>query len=64
VLAGPPEKVAHVIGKLVDLGARQVQVRPLSRSVDELVDQIERLGSEVVPLVAERRPRPLFDGGS
>jgi len=64
VLAGPPEKVAHVIGKLVDLGARQVQVRPRSRSVDELVDQIERLGSEVVPLVAERRPRPLFDGGS
>ncbi len=59
-ITGPPEKVAHVLGKLAGLGAVQVQVRPRSRSVDELVDQIGRLGADVLPLLAEVRPRPLF----
>jgi len=59
-ITGPPEKVAHILGKLAGLGARQVQVRPRSRSVGELVDQIGRLGTEVLPLLAEVRPRPLF----
>ncbi|HEX7135154.1 MAG TPA: TIGR03619 family F420-dependent LLM class oxidoreductase [Iamia sp.] len=60
-LSGPPEKIAHVLGKMAGLGALQVQVRPRSRDVGELVDQIERIGAEVLPLLAEARPRPLFD---
>jgi probable F420-dependent oxidoreductase len=62
-ITGPPEKVAHILGKLAGLGALQVQVRPRSRSVDEVVEQIGLLGSEVLPRLAEVRPRPLFDGG-
>lgn len=62
-LSGPPEKVAHVLAKLADLGARQVQVRPRSRSAAELVDQLGHLGVEVVPRLAEVRPRPLFEEG-
>jgi probable F420-dependent oxidoreductase len=60
-ITGPPEKVAHILGKMAGLGALQVQVRPRSRSVDELVEQIERIGAEVLPLLADVRPRPLFD---
>ena len=63
-LSGAPEKVAHVLGKLAGLGALQVQVRPRARSAAELVDQIGRLGDDVIPRLAEVRPRPLFDGGS
>lgn len=59
-LSGPPEKIAHVLGKLAGLGALQIQVRPRSRSVAELVEQVERLGAEVLPLLADVRPRPLF----
>lgn len=62
-ITGPPEKVAHILGKLAGLGALQVQVRPRSRSIDEVVEQIGLLGSEVLPRLAEVRPRPLFDGG-
>lgn len=51
VLAGPPEKVAHVLGKLGAVGARQVQVRPVGRDVAEVVDQVHRLGAEVLPLL-------------
>lgn len=59
-ITGPPEKVAHVLAKLAGLGATQVQVRPRSRSATELVDQIGRVGSDILPLLAEVRPRPLF----
>lgn len=62
-IVGEPEKVAHVLSKLAGLGAVQVQVRPRSRSAAELVDQIGRLGADVLPHLAEVRPRPLFDGG-
>ncbi len=51
-LAGPPAKVAHVLGKFAAMGVHQVQVRLRSRSADELVDQIERFGAEVLPLLA------------
>ncbi len=51
-LTGPPEKLAHVLGKLADIGVGQVQVRLRSRSAGELVDQIERFGAEVMPLLA------------
>ena len=50
-LTGPPEKIAHVLRKFGAFGVGQVQVRFRSRSVDELVDQIERFGAEVIPLL-------------
>lgn len=52
-ISGPPEKLAHVLGKLRALGVDQVQVRPRSRSVDELVDQITAFGTQVGPLLAD-----------
>jgi probable F420-dependent oxidoreductase len=51
-LSGPPEKLAHVLSKYSALGVGQVQIRPRSRSVDELVEQIERFGAEVGPALA------------
>lgn len=50
-LTGPAEKVAHVLRKYSTFGVGQVQVRLRSRSVDELVEQIERFGAEVIPLL-------------
>ncbi|HRW36673.1 MAG: TIGR03619 family F420-dependent LLM class oxidoreductase [Acidimicrobiales bacterium] len=50
-LAGAPEKIAHVLKKFQAMGVGQVQVRLRSRSADELVEQIERFGAEVVPLL-------------
>jgi alkanesulfonate monooxygenase SsuD/methylene tetrahydromethanopterin reductase-like flavin-dependent oxidoreductase (luciferase family) len=50
-LAGSPEKLAHVLGKLGALGVGQVQIRPRSRSVEELVEQIHRFGADVLPLL-------------
>ena len=52
-LAGPPEKLAHVLKKFSAMGVAQAQVRLRSRSADELVDQIERFGAEVLPLLNE-----------
>lgn len=51
-LSGPPEKLAHVLGKFTAMGVTQAQVRLRSRSADELVEQIERFGAEVLPLLA------------
>lgn len=62
-ITGSPDKVAHVLSELADLGAVQVQVRPRARATAELVDQLGRLGADVLPLLAEVRPRALFDGG-
>jgi len=50
-LAGPPAKLAHVLGKFRAMGVNQVQIRLRSRSADELVDQIGRFGAEVLPLL-------------
>lgn len=52
-LAGPPEKLAHVLEKFSAMGVAQAQVRLRSRSADELVDQIGRFGAEVLPLLDE-----------
>lgn len=52
-LSGPPEKLAHVLGKYGALGVGQVQVRLRSRSCDELVDQVEAFGADVIPLLAD-----------
>ena len=51
-LSGPPEKLAHVLRKYSALGVGQVQVRLRSRSVDELLEQIERFGDEVGPALS------------
>ena len=50
-LTGPPEKLAHVLRKLGAIGVGQVQVRLRSRSLDELLDQIEAFGTQVGPLL-------------
>ncbi len=50
-LAGSPEKLAHVLGKLGALGVGQAQIRLRSRSVEELVEQIHRFGTDVIPLL-------------
>jgi hypothetical protein len=52
-LAGSPDKIAHVLGKFHAMGVGQVQVRLRSRSLDELIDQIEAFGAEVIPNWAE-----------
>lgn len=51
VLSGPPEKIAHVLGKFAAMGVDQVQIRLRSRSVEELVEQIELFGTGVLPLL-------------
>lgn len=48
-LTGSPDKLAHVLGKLADLGVGQAQIRLRSRSVDEFVDQIAAFGADVLP---------------
>lgn len=48
-LTGPPEKIAHVLRKFAAMGVGQVQVRLRSRSLDELLDQIGRFGTDVIP---------------
>ncbi len=50
-LAGPPEKVAHVLRKFAAMGVGQVQLRFRSRSLDELLDQIAAFGTDVAPLL-------------
>ncbi len=50
-LAGPPAKLAHVLGKYAALGVGQVQVRFRSRSASELIDQIRAFGTDVLPLL-------------
>lgn len=52
-LTGPPEKVAHVLGKLRAFGVGQVQVRLRSRSCAELIEQVEAFGTEVIPLFGQ-----------
>ena len=51
-ISGEPGKVAHILGKLADLGADQIQVRFPSRDVEEAEHQIRRFGTEVLPLLA------------
>jgi probable F420-dependent oxidoreductase len=50
-LSGDPEAVADGLGRWVERGADHLQVRFPSRSVHELVEQIERFGAEVLPLL-------------
>lgn len=49
---GPSEKIARYLRGLAELGVDQIQVGFRSRTCDELVEQIGRFASEVVPQVA------------
>ena len=48
-LTGAGDKIAHVLKKFASMGVAQVQIRLRARSADELVDQIERFGDQVIP---------------
>jgi probable F420-dependent oxidoreductase len=48
---GAPDQVAAELRPWVEAGANQLQVRFRSRDRAELVDQIERFGAEVAPLL-------------
>jgi alkanesulfonate monooxygenase SsuD/methylene tetrahydromethanopterin reductase-like flavin-dependent oxidoreductase (luciferase family) len=50
-LVGEPEAVADSLRISAESGANQLQVRFRSRDRLELVDQIERFGAEVAPLL-------------
>lgn len=50
--AGSPEQLAELLRPYAELGCSHVQVRPRSRSIEEYVDQVHRLGTEVGPLLA------------
>ena len=49
---GAPDEIAAALRPWVEAGANQLQVRFRSRDRAELVDQIERFGAEVAPLLA------------
>jgi probable F420-dependent oxidoreductase len=51
-VAGSPTELAESLGELVAMGVGHLQVRFPSRSVTELVEQIEAFGTEVAPLLA------------
>jgi probable F420-dependent oxidoreductase len=48
-ISGGPDQVVETIGGLAELGVSHVQIRFVSRSANELCDQIEQFGSEVGP---------------
>lgn len=50
-LTGSPEQVAEGLSRYRRLDVNQWQLRFLGRSADEVVEQIERFGAEVWPLV-------------
>lgn len=52
IVTGPPEAIAERVGELGATGVTHVQVRPHSRTCDELIDQITAFGAEVAPLLA------------
>ena len=49
--SGSPEEIAARMSKLAALGANQIQVGFPGRSCAETIEQIERFGAEVWPLV-------------
>lgn len=50
-ISGAPEQVAEKIRDFKDLGVSHVQVRPRSRTLEELCDQLAALGRDVLPLL-------------
>ena len=54
VLHGEPERIAESLNEYGDMGVSHLQIRFVAEDGDELVDQMERFGAEVGPLL--RRP--------
>jgi len=52
-VSGTADQLAESLGEYVAMGVQQLQVRFPSRSVDELVDQVEAFGAEVGPLLGQ-----------
>lgn len=50
-LAGSPEHLAGKLRELAEMGVSHAQVRLRSRSLEELLDQMDAFGSEVAPLL-------------
>ncbi|MFZ0667370.1 MAG: TIGR03619 family F420-dependent LLM class oxidoreductase [Acidimicrobiales bacterium] len=48
-ISGGPDQIVETISGLAELGVSHVQIRFVSRSPNELCDQIEQFGSEVGP---------------
>ena len=48
---GPADKIAGYLRTYADLGVDQIQVGFVSRSADELCDQIAAFAADVAPLV-------------
>jgi hypothetical protein len=48
---GPAEKIASYLRTYADLGVDQIQVGFVSRSVEELCDQVAAFADDVAPLV-------------
>jgi probable F420-dependent oxidoreductase len=54
VLHGEPERIAESLNEYGDMGVSHLQIRFVAEDCAELVDQMERFGAEVGPLL--RRP--------
>jgi probable F420-dependent oxidoreductase len=50
-LSGEPEQIAEGLRRWGELGAHHIQFRIRSRSLDELLDQMEAFGRDVAPLL-------------
>ncbi len=50
-ITGPAEKIAESMNEFGAMGVNHLQIRPASRSIDELCDQMEAFGAEVGPLL-------------
>ena len=50
-VTGSPEQIADALRQWGKVGVNHLQVRFPSRSADELVEQVERFGAEVGPLL-------------
>ncbi|MGH9050432.1 MAG: TIGR03619 family F420-dependent LLM class oxidoreductase [Acidimicrobiia bacterium] len=51
-ISGDAEKIAESLREYADMGVRHLQVRPWSRSIDELCDQMDAFGADVGPLLS------------
>jgi probable F420-dependent oxidoreductase len=50
-VSGSPERIAENLAELIDMGASHIQMRFISRSLEELCDQIAAFGEQVGPLL-------------
>jgi probable F420-dependent oxidoreductase len=53
-ITGSAEKVAESMNEFGAMGVNHLQIRPASRSIDELCDQMEAFGTEVGPLLTTK----------